>query len=188
MKTFQQPSDVSFRGDPYTWPLVSWATDGGSNGVCALNYLPHKANVNVDGCYDFNHGSWDDEKQTIKDMHEHSWLLMMLISFNVMDGPYGTCERYQTTKTCVTNFYARMGPEQSPLFLDVAPLIIQAQGWPAGEEENLIKAWILCGPVGPLLLKNYMCNLNKLHGFTERAEEEMELWWGARVPFAVGFS
>ena len=126
LKMFQQAENPEDRPeDPYTWPILAWSPDRGSQGVCAINALLH-FKVNLDPFFDLNHGAWDDEKNIISDMKEYSWLLMMLVAFNVFEGPWNTAERYSETVHAMQSLHCRVRPQDVPLFMEFSAEIIQA--------------------------------------------------------------
>ena len=177
MKAFVVEPENEAPADPYTWPLLSLSPDRGSTGVAAINWLQNRVNVNVDTTYDLNHGSWDDEKQTLADMKETAWMLMMMVDFNVMQGPWDSQERYTETVVAMQKLFRDRRPEQVPLFMDLAHNIIDEQGLDPTTPEALDRAWQLCGDAGPLRTRKYTVNRNRFHGFTERGIEEQTCWW-----------
>ena len=163
--------------DAYKWALLSVSPDRGPTGVSALNWAVGPGRLNIDVAYDFNHGSWDDEKNTIKDLGDHGWLLMMLIDVNVMEGPWETCTRFSETVSALSRLHRRELPERVPLFMEMAHCIMAEAGINAASEDALERAWALTGDAGVLRKRGYRCNLNRFHGFTERAEDEVKCWW-----------
>lgn len=162
---------------PMSWPILAWSPDRGGYGVAALNYLAGPARVNVDPIYDLNHGSWDDEKQTLKDMKEQAWMLMMMVDFNIMEGPWDSQDRFAETVDAMKALVRDQEPEQVPLFMELAKNIMEEANLDVEDPASLRRAWELCGDSGPLRRRHYKCNLNRFHGFTERGLQEQHCWW-----------
>ena len=54
--------------------------------------------------------------------------------------------------------------------------IMKEHGISAADDDAIDRAWALCGDDGPLKKRGYKCNMNRFHGFTQRAEEEVGHW------------
>lgn len=178
LKEFQTDEEQEKTLDPYEGPLLSISPDRGPTGVAALKWMVGPGRLNVDiSYYDFNHGSWDDEKAMIKELGDHSWLLMMLVDINVMEGPWESCSRFAEAVSALPRLHRREVPQRVPLFMEFASNIMQEAGLNPSDEAALEAAWAQVGDAGCLRHRGYRCNLNRLHGFTERDEHEVRCWW-----------
>lgn len=59
----------------------------------------------------------------LKTLGDHSWRLMMLVDFNVMEGPWDTDERYAMTVQGMQSLFSthKVKPSDSPLFMELPP-------------------------------------------------------------------
>lgn len=64
LRDFAVPTEEAQRGGPYSWPLLSWSPDQGSDGVAAVAWLQNEKNCNLEVVWDINHCSWNGEKAT----------------------------------------------------------------------------------------------------------------------------
>ena len=170
---FAQSQDTSARLDPYEWPLLAISADRGSPGVCGLQFLQRVELLNVDETWDMNHSAWDDEKNTIGDMGDRGWMLLMLMTVNVMSGPWRSDARYQLSCSALQRLWEERRPHEVPLFIASAGNIADELDIPRNDPDLLEQCWrsMLCS--GPLGRKGYICNLNRFYGFVEVGLDEL---------------
>lgn len=148
LKHFAISEQDELEKGPMTWPLLQLCPDRGSIGVAALNFLAGPARINIDSICDFNHGSWDDEKQTLKDMQESPWMLLMMIDFNIMEGPWDSQDRYRETVGGMKALVRDCEPEQVPLFMVLAKNIMEEARLDVSDPASFRRAWELIGDGG----------------------------------------
>lgn len=178
LSAFQQSQDISRRPpDATRWPLLSVSIDQGPTGVCALAFAQRSLCVNVEEIYDLNHSVWNCEKQTIRDVGLQGWLLLMLVTVNVMDGPWSDNGRYQESLQAMRALLSSTRPSQCPLFLELLPMICQERGEPCDDPGVAERVWQDLQTDGPLVRKGFKCNLNRFFGFIDTSTKEIPVFW-----------
>lgn len=135
--------------------------------------------ANIDEIYDLSHGSWDDEKQVVSDMGEKPWQLLMLLAFNVLEGPHRTQGRFQEVLDCMARMRDRFDerPQAIPLFMEMSLDIVKERGIPVSSPTVVQEAWAGMLDDGPLKRKHCTTNLNRFHGFTADGEMNIPEWY-----------
>ena len=168
LKEFKMPDieDIQKRGNPLHWPWLNVCLDGASPNTCATSFLSRVTLLVVTAIWDINHGAWNSEQQTMKDCGLFKWLLLMLVAFNVMHGPWESSERFRESRDRVRMLAKRVDPRQLPAFMMALPDIVRELGWDASDPDIAQKVFdFIMGSQGPLRNKGYKCNLNRFYGF-----------------------
>lgn len=178
---FLVPENLDLAGDPFRWPLLGVSPDRHSVGVCAINYLQRKLRANIDEVYDMSHGAWDDEKLAIKDSGLMSWLMLMLVTVNVFDGPWKNNGRWNESCGAMKALWQTRDPRNVPLFVSMLPRILEeideaGHSIPHGVDP-IDFAWNKIMEDGPLARKGYRCNLNRFYGFIEVGITDTPVFW-----------
>ena len=174
---FQVAGCLESRPDPFTWPLLAVSPDQCSIGVACLNFLCRFLLLNIDILYDFNHGGWNDEKKSMYDCGLKPWLLLMLIAFNVMDGPWSDSGRYNESWEALCAAARSFEPTEMPLFMSLLPMMACEMGFALDQPDVASKVWHRLFTDGPLRKKGYKCNLNRFYGFITVGIEEISMFW-----------
>lgn len=68
--------------------------------------------------WDFNRSTWDVEQQTIKDCGLMGWLLLSLVTVNLMEGPYASSDRYKESIERMQALWQTRSGHEMPAFLE----------------------------------------------------------------------
>ena len=78
------------------------------------------------------------------------WLLLMLVAFNVMHGPWDSSERYRESTDRLRMLAKRVDPRQLPAFMMALPDRVKELGWDANDPDIAQKVFdhiIFGGPM-----------------------------------------
>lgn len=161
--------------DPLTWPIIAPTVDQCSSGVSAINFAKRVLGINIDEFYDPSHGCWNDEKKTMGDVGLKSWLLLMMVAINVMDGPWANNGRYNESWEALVALAKNVtDPMSLPLFVSLLPMMAIEAKVPLDDPHLAAKVWKALFLNGPLSKKGYKCNLNRFYGFVTVSLSEVE--------------
>jgi hypothetical protein len=177
LKLFCLKDDINDRGDPFFWPAFDLCPYLASPNVSAMSYLVAKHKFNSWTIWDMSHGSWDDEKLTLSDLDQKGWLLLMLVAFNVLDGPYKSDQRYQEAVSAMRRAWRNSCLANHPRFMELSVAIIEEIGLDITAADACDQAWMHMINHGPLSAKGRSCSLNRFHGFTDETTMQIASWW-----------
>lgn len=104
------------------WPTISWASDQGSDGLCALNFL-RNSRVAVMRVADQSHRISNDADLALSDCRLSQVVALVSFIIGTDAGPWGQGRWYQSMVEATTNYLAMASPEECPLFNDLLPKI-----------------------------------------------------------------
>ena len=93
--------------------------------------------------------------------------LLLLIDFNIMEGPWDTGDRYSETVSAMKILCRDYAPQEVLLFMGLSRHIIEEAGLDPTDPTSLKQASELCGDQGPFRRRNYKSKLNMFYGFAE---------------------
>lgn len=174
---FIQPKNLEDRGDPFRWPLLSLTPDQEASGVCAVGFAQRFLHCNLDETWDYNHRAWNDEKATIRDCKMQPWLLLMMISLNIFDGPWQDCGRWNECISAMRRLWASADPHQVPLFVSLLPMIAEERGEDIADPNLAWEGWKGMQEDGVLSKRGYRTNLNRFFGFHQASDRDIGQFW-----------
>ena len=126
-----QVTDALLRSCPYKWRRLTIALDEGSDGKAAFYALTSpKYRLNMECHFDMNHGLWNNMKQAIRDCGMWPTLIMAMISWNSIHGPYDQDMFYKTFCDAHKEYFkTSMGPSD-PAFQAQLPRLLHDSGEP----------------------------------------------------------
>ena len=108
------------------WPLLTVASDLGSDQLAAHNYLQGKR-YNLEELPDASHGAWNDVRRSLKDAGHWPMVEMIMQTTNMPSGPYEEDTRYSQICGCLEQFFKNCKrPEDSPCFMALLPRMVHA--------------------------------------------------------------
>lgn len=116
------------RIEPWLWPWLHGCLDRASPNCSGVQCAQRMLDINLFGCWDFNHGSWNAEQQSVKDCGLNSWLLLMLVCLNVMEGPFHSCSRFNESVNRMWQAMREIDPRELPAFMELLPQIAAEAG------------------------------------------------------------
>ena len=138
---FQLRMKLAERGDPYNWPLLSLTPDRATTGICAIHWLQRVKYMNIDEVYDMNRSAWDDEKLAVSQVGDKAWLLLMLLTVNVMSGPWSSDARYAQSCQALQRMWGRAQPHRVPIFMAKLGFIAEEMKEPSSQEDLAEVCW-----------------------------------------------
>lgn len=145
--------------------------------VCATNMMVGPLRLNLTVWWDLSHGVHNDV-----DLAFHSsdlWLFMLLfvVVANVPCAPWNENKRWQQARSVMDNFYARVRPQDCPLFLSMlAPLMDElgcgAEVLSSASPEAAL--WNFVHDASPWQWKDEKLQVSRFLGMVQRAGEEAQ--------------
>lgn len=139
----------------------------------ATSYLQRLAKANIFEVWDINHSSWNSEMQTVRGCSLMPWLLMMLVSVNLLEGPFSSSSRFQESIQRMNLVWSASSPTSMPAFMQALPEIVKELGLGDNLEDTAQIAWGRLRTDGPLRSRGYKCNLNRFYGFVTEGEKAL---------------
>lgn len=174
MNRFQLPKPDEDRGDPFEWPWLAMCLDRAGPNCTAAAYLQRMAHVNLFDIWDINHSSWNSETQSIKDCGMMPWLLLMLVSVNLLEGPYSSSARYRESIERLQVLWATTSGRDMPAFMQALPDIAAELGMDEADDGLAEAAWQRLRDSGPMKARGYRCNLNRFYGFVVEGAKALD--------------
>ena len=106
------------------WPCVGVSSDLGSDGVSAIHAMLYKYDISMYFFPDESHAIKNSFVQFLKDVKLWNLWLLFLISWNLEHGPRESEERRAELRSKLDRCYESRGPEDSPLFTALLPMIV----------------------------------------------------------------
>lgn len=105
------------------WPGLGLAMDLGADGVAGASALMYGFDCNVWAWPDPSHTCQRSFEAVLKETGLWSMWLLLLVSWNLEHGPFSDRHRHSQLREALSVFLDMRRPEQSPLFLELCPII-----------------------------------------------------------------
>ena len=98
------------------------------------------------------------------------WLFVMLVTFNVRHGPWGSSARWRESQERMSNLAEGVDPVNMPAFVDAVLAIAAELAIPLIDPDVTMQCWQRTVMDGHLIHKGYKCNFNRFYGAITEAE------------------
>lgn len=105
------------------WPWLGISMDQGSDGLISAafalqNFFP----LNSSLFFDFSHDGHNDLQAALRSCHLMDFILLCMVSANLMHGPNKDDARFNQVRACVKKAYSELD-ESTPLFAAAVPVV-----------------------------------------------------------------
>ena len=173
LKRFKMPPLDKDRPNPLLWPWMNICLDGASPNTCATSFMCRVLCLIITAIWDIDHSSWNSEQQTIKDCGLYKWMLLMLVAFNVMQGPWNSSERFRESRDRLEMLAKQVDPRRLPAFMAALPDMVAELGLDASDPDIAQKVFDHCMHDGPVKSRGFKGNLNRFYGFVAEGEKAL---------------
>lgn len=157
---------------------MSISPDQGSDGICAYNFLVRELGYNADLTPDPSHSINNDMWLAFQEAGIKPQMLLWMIAFNIPQGPWHSDARWHEVRSALQELFSESDARSSPLFMAMAPSILQDPAYAdiveeSGDPYDLL--WQRLGAEHPFLTKGVKQVKSRFMSFLRKAKSELQV-------------
>lgn len=169
-----------------SWPVLSISWDQESSNLAGAHFL-YKLGVCTEVTWDHSHGAWNDIKQACKDCNMMTFLLSMMLVWNLPHGPSGSDLRSGQVCEMLQGLFEKSWGSVAPLFEAHSFQVLQDDGRQEllASPEDLPTMWASFVESSPFAKKGSKANLNRFMSLVREAKRESKVWTLRQISYTM---